>query len=788
MSPESLPQGQITPAARPISAFLQPKQVNIAAPAQMVQMPDPTGITTIGTGGTPSVQGANNLAEAAESLSAFNKQLMPAMEAAGLAYVSSRTQAGELAYKKAREQMLRATAANDASMETAQLDRAAANRALAVKDPQAGQWMAMLDPYMKVGWERGKAKLAAQQIAIGMDDHISRNAQIDYTAPDQGFGGLVKARAEYVSQVAQEYGISETSPGFQRYTAPAIEKAAEKAALRLVADRKKYFDSTAVSQGAALLRGVYTSAIKDKQVELNGQVYSLSGDDQTRALFWSALAIKGSTLIEQTALAGTFPGDATERSKGIFNALAAEADYKNNKDYRYFIEQIPSNEFRRGADGKVLISPSTGQPLRLTWGERWRQESIDSEIKYSQAGYANRKRVREEALEGVNGFEEGLLNATSGFPPGPARQAAADQYVKAWYDQGGRQAGISLSDLQKRRKTVMELNSALFFEGTDTGAAPSFFQELSETQGSAFSPAAWRRRIQQDASRIKDPAEQLTFIKSANSAVADKEREKASFTGYNSARDKVISATIKANLDKYYGPESSRNEVDRNESLRRQTSAFAPFVNSRINDAEARKKQKLTDSEVRTVTSQALEEYGTKSQDGRDQKDNLFPGSKFTNVPSVSPRLKPGLNQGVPPAAKQQANAYKGATYQIADLDKFPDRRIKLQNFRNEPVLSADSIEDLIDAVTDGKDWPIKFERAWRDAGAKSGGEFIFEHIDNYYPGLFQLPPTLRQKIQKRAAVQAGAGDYMVAYSRIQAEMPGLSSLSGWAFQALIGA
>jgi hypothetical protein len=787
MSPESLPQGQITPVARPISAFLQPKQVNIAAPAQMVQMPDPTGMSTIGTGGTPNVQGANNLAEVAESLSAFNKQLMPAMESAGLAYVSSRTQAGELAYKKAREQMLRATAANDASMETAQLERAAANRALAVKDPQAGQWMAMLDPYMKVGWERGKAKLAAQQIAIGMDGYISQNAKIDYTAPDQGFGGLVKARAEYVSQVAQEYGISETSPGFQRYTAPAIEKAAEKAALKLVADRKKYFDATVVSQGTSQLRNLYLEASKSKQVELNGQIYAMGNTDESRGDFWKALTLKASELVRSTAMTGTMTGEATERSKDIYRALAADADYANNKTYRYFIDNIESNLPRLGSNGKALIDPVTGQPKKLPWGEAWRTESIDSEIKYNQAGYANRKRVREESLEGVDGFEEGLLNATS-FGPGPARQAAADQYVQAWYEQYGRKAGISLSELQKRRKGIMELNSSLFFEGTDTGAAPSFFQELSETQGSAFSPAAWRKRIQQDASRIKDPAEQLTFIKSANSAVADKEREKASFTGYNSARDKIIGVTIKANLDKYYGPESSRNEVDRNESLRRQTSAFAPFVNSRINDAEARKKQKLTDSEVREITRQALEEYGTKSQDGKDQKENLFPGSKFTNVPSVSPRLKPGLNQGIPPAAKQQANAYKGTTYQIADLDQVPERMIKLQNFRNEPVLSADSIEDLIDAVTDGKPWPEKFERAWRDAGARTGGEFIFEHIDNYYPGVFQLPATLRQKIQKRAAVQAGAGDYMVAHSRIQAEMPGLSSLSGWAFQALIGA
>ena len=788
MSPESLPQGQITPAARPISAFLQPKQVNIAAPAQMVQMPDPTGMSTIGTGGTPNVQGANNLAEAAESLSAFNKQLMPAMEAAGLAYVSNRTQAGELAYKKAREQMLRATAANDASMETAQLDRAAANRALAVKDPQAGQWMAMLDPYMKVGWERGKAKLAAQQIAIGMDGYISQNAKIDYTAPDQGFGGLVKARAEYVSQVAQEYGISETSPGFQRYTAPAIEKAAERAALKLVADRKKYFDATVVSQGTSQLRNLYLEASKSKQVELNGQIYAMGNTDESRDDFWKALTLKASELVRSTAMTGTMAGEATERSKDIFRALAADADYANNKTYRYFIDNIESNLPRLGPNGKALIDPVTGQPKKLPWGEAWRTESIDSEIKYSQAGYANRKRVREESLEGVDGFEEGLLKATQGLPPGPDRQAAADQYVGNWYNESGRRAGISLSELQKRRKTVMELNSSLFFEGTDTGAAPSFFQELSETQGSAFNPAAWRRRVEQDASRIKDPQEKLTFIKSATSAVADKEREKASFTGYNSARDKVIGTTIKANLDKYYGPESSRNEVDRNESLRRQTSAFAPFVNSRINDAEARLKRKLTDSEVRTVTTQALEEYGTKSQDGKEQKENLFPGSRFTNVPSVSPRLKPGLNQGVPPAAKQQANAYKGTTYQIADLDKLPERMIKLQNFRNEPVLSADSIEDLIDAVTEGKPWPVKFERAWRDAGAKTGGEFIFEHIDNYYPGVFQLPATLRQKIQKRAAVQAGAGDYMVAHSRIQAEMPGLSSLSGWAFQALIGA
>ena len=779
--PEQLPQGQIAPAARPVSAFIQPGQENIAKPTQMAQVPSVSGINTVGTSGTTYVQGENSLARLTEDLSAFNKQLIPALQSAGLAYADSRMKAGE---QKAREQALRALANNDASMEQAQLDRAAANRALAAKDPQAGQLMAFLDPYMKVGWERGKARLAAGEAALGLPAFIAKNsASIDYTAPDQGFGQLVKMEADYTAQLAQKYGISPTSPGFQKYTAPELEKAREKVSTQMVADRKKFFDNAVTGQAAAELKGIYLAASANRQVEYKGNVYVLEAGKED--LFWRALAAKGQEVVAKTVMSASLPGEATERSKTIFQSLRADADYRNNSTFKYFVNSIPGNEFRRGPDGKPLIDPASSQPIRLTWGELYAQESVDSEIKYGQAGYQTRKRNREEALEGVGGFEEGLLNATSGLPPGPARQAAADDFTARWYEANGRGNGISLSELQKRRKGVMELNSSLYFEGTDPAAAPTFFSQLADSQGSAFNATSWRRRANQDASRIKDPAQQLSFIKAAEDAIKEKEVEQSKFTGYNSSRDKVVTATINANLGKYYGAESRRNEPNREESRRRQLSAFTPFVNSRLADAEARFKRRLTDSEVRTITTQSLEEYGTKGPDSKDQKDYLFPGSKFTNTPSVSPTSKPGLNQGVSPV---KVETYKGAVYEVNQLDAVPDRKIRLQGFRNEPVLSADAVETLIDLVDQGKPWPMKFEQAWRDAGARSGGEFLLEHLDHYYPGAFQVPTGLRQKIQKRAAANAAAGGYLIAQKRLEAESPGLASLNNWAFQALLGA
>jgi hypothetical protein len=779
--PEQLPQGQIAPAARPVSAFIQPGQENIAKPTQMAQVPSVSGINTIGTGGTTFVQGENSLARLTEDLAAFNKQLIPAVQSAGLAYAEGRMNAGE---QKAREQALRALANNDASMEQAQLDRAAASRALAAKDPQAGQLMAFLDPYMKIGWERGKSRLAANEAALGLPAFIAKNSgSIDYTAPDQGFGQLVKIEAEYTAQLAQKYGISPSSPGFQKYTAPELEKIRDKAATQLVADRKKFFDNAVTGQAAAELKSIYLSASANRQVEYKGNVYVLEAGKED--VFWKALSAKGQEVVARTVLSSSLPGEATERSKTIFQSLRADADYRSNSTFKYFVNSIPGNEFRRGPDNKPLIDPITQQPIRMTWGELYAQESVDSEIKYGQAGYQTRKRNREEALEGVGGYEEGLLNATSGFPPGPARQAAADDFTARWYETKGRENGISLSELQKRRKGVMELNSSLYFEGTDPEAAPTFFAQLSESQGSAFNATSWRKRLQQDASRIKDPAQQLSFIKAGEEAIKEKEVEQSKFTGYNSSRDKVINTTVNANLGKYYGAETRRNEPNREESRRRQQSAFVPFVNSRLADAEARFKRRLTDSEVRTITTQALEEYGTKGPDSKDQKDYLFPGSKFTNTPSVSPNSKPGLNQGVSPL---KVETYKGAIYEVNQLDAVPNRKIRLQNFRSEPVLSADAVESLIDLASQDRPWPMKFERAWRDAGARSGAEFLLEHLDRYYPGAFQIPPQLRQKIQRRASSDAAAGGYLIAQKRLEAELPGLASLNNWAFQALLGA
>ena len=220
-------------------------------PTQPAQFGNPKGLQLQGTGGTTMVQGENPFTALARSLKPFSEQLTAAAENSGLAYAGWQMDLGEQA---AMEQVAEAGARLDEETETAELNRAAANRSVAMKDPAAGQIMNLLNPYRQIGWKRGMSKRAGQEILYGMDSYVkSQSDRIDYTAPDQGFAALQEIRAEYTNQVLDKYGIDRSAPGFAKYTAPKIDKASEAVAQTLQQDRVKFFDDQKPRQTAALL-------------------------------------------------------------------------------------------------------------------------------------------------------------------------------------------------------------------------------------------------------------------------------------------------------------------------------------------------------------------------------------------------------------------------------------------------------------------------------------------------------------------------------------------------------
>ena len=135
--PQELPDNQITPVAKPVDAFISPKQYQVAKPAAPDFLPQVKGITQVGTNSVGSYQGYNQAEQLASSLSKFNPALTNALQTGGVML------AGKIMddnHKKAVAAAQQAEALLDAQTELSAEERAAAVRKLTTQDSNAG-WL-----------------------------------------------------------------------------------------------------------------------------------------------------------------------------------------------------------------------------------------------------------------------------------------------------------------------------------------------------------------------------------------------------------------------------------------------------------------------------------------------------------------------------------------------------------------------------------------------------------------------------------------------------------------------
>jgi len=789
---------QIQPVARPVQAFIEPVRVSVAEPMRPAQLPAFRQPGVVQQGGTPNVQGVNAFETLAGNLEAFNRQLTPVMQSIGLQYADQQMRAGEAA---ARAEALRGLAQNDAAMENAELRHAAANRALAKKDPQAAGIMALLNPYRQVGYERGLAKVAGGEVAIGLPEAIrQRIREIDYLAPDQGQGQVRRIADEYSTKLMERYGLTAESPVFQRYVAPEVEKAREKVGLQIAKDRQEYLDAKAIESTAAQMRNTYLAAMSSKTVEYNGATYALTENPQQAAMFNSALKNLLQGQLDRATQGGALPGDGRKRQKEIFKTLD-KLGWGSNDGLRRMIGSLESTDAVLDEKGKPIIDPATGKPARLVLSSVYMDEDLEIRFRLGAARRAEARGMREDMLEGANGFETYIWNKTSGIPPGPERAAARDSAIAEYWNKNKdaiARAGISMPELVKRAAAAGNLDSSLRFEDRP---GPDFLERelaaLAQRRGDRWNAKAEYEKGEMIAQHYRwDPSEANKARARWNDAIRAFDKDNTSMTQYKEARDSVTSDFITQQLNTNYGPSDRKNQGDRVASRARMQKAYTLYVDAAIGKAEGRKGSRLTDFEVRQVTLEALTSYGT-GPDGDKQKAYLFPGSKYTNVPGVTPKTKMGAAAGdmgpfqAGPGPTKPA-PYSGKVYEINGLDSIPDRKVLLRQYEKLPVLSAPALNQLIEAAAQGKPWPKAFEKAWRDSGAQNGGQFILRQVEKYQDNegnpIFNLPPELQQKMLKRAAADAGAGDYIVSQQATAQRFPNLAMLTGAALDLVTGA
>jgi len=775
-APQDLPLGQIAPAARPVDAFLRPVDIQIAAPGRPADMPNLPQVTTIGTGQGANVQGYNSFEQLAEALAPFRKQAVEAATNGGLMYAAWRMDVGQA---QAQEAVRRAQAANDQSTEAGQLEYAAANRALAVKDPQAGWLMHMLDPYTQMGWERGKSKAAGQEIEAGMAAYVAKNSgRIDYTSADQGFGALQAIRAEYINQVTTKYGVTDSSHGFQKYAAPSIEKASDRVAQAISEDRTKYFDEQKPRELAELIRTRIYAISKTGTVEYKGRTFTQADGDLFYQAAGQQLNDEAQGFLRQAGL----PGQASKWAREAYQTLQAAADFQDDAAMGSWLTKLDSTEPLRDAKGKPVIG-ADGRPVFLNWVDRYRQERIDSQIKYEQAGFASRA-ARSRDI-GANG-EAVVTAATEGMMPGPERFQAGAAALDQFFQQEEQRLGRPLTlrerlEVKKGWKDANELNSDLLFEKDDPRVEVNYFGQLAQRQGSNFDAASERQRVRALAATIREPERAQQFLNRAMAEIEGKEKEVQDFSRYAPVRDKVISENIKARIERNYDARFDTTKPDRVESERRQRLAYTAQVNTAIKNEEARLNRKLEESEVRAITQREITGYGSKDKDALEY---LFPGSMaYPKSKSVDPygTMKP-TQAGPDGKAKPEAAKPIPKVFDTTNLDDIPNRRQVLAEYDTKPVLSLNAIRQAMFAAIDGKPLSPKMERAWRDAGAPNAFTFLQRQLE-FYPNYKddEWTPAELKKARQRLSSSAALESRDVAYASAVPTMPRVAQLITWA-------
>lgn len=225
MADNNLPFGQITPVARPIGAFIQPAQQNVAAPAKPSMLGAPDGITTMQQASAGSVQGYNQYQQLATALSPFAEGLLKLGQEGYLSYAKDRIEQGY--YDELKNQQAKAALSLQVQKEAGAANAAATIGELQKTDPAGAVLLKESNPWRQVGRDRARAQLAASEIDNALSNDITVNGgYLAGLAP--GSPELLKRKAALTQEVLDRYGLTQDQTETQFYVAPKLNDAWDK--------------------------------------------------------------------------------------------------------------------------------------------------------------------------------------------------------------------------------------------------------------------------------------------------------------------------------------------------------------------------------------------------------------------------------------------------------------------------------------------------------------------------------------------------------------------------------
>jgi len=788
---QQLPEGQINPAAKSVDVFVQPKDIQVARPTQFSQVPSPTGVSTVQTGGTTYVQGFNQAKQLADALAPFTKQAMQTAETVGLKYASWAMNEGERQAREAEAQAVLALSKIDESTEVAEIERARSTRRVAAKDPEAGFLMRLLDPYTQMGWQRGKSKIAGEEVALGMPAFLRNSAeQIDPNDGTYGLVGLQSVRAKYVDYLSNKHGIDLQTPGFQKYVLPEIEETSEKLATKIQQDSIKYFDEQKPRQLASQLQNQMAKILAGNVV-INGQEYFRK--DMT-PVQWRQLSLGAlSKTIENNVANSAFPGEASNRIGDAYEILATIAATTDDRGMKKLLNSIPSRNVMKDSKGKVMVDPVTGQKKFYTLGQWYQQESAEIQIKISQAAFE----ANQAAAENTGSrFEAILYEKLENVPEGANLKDVADQAKADFILEEKQRRGIPL-DQSLPTQDLYAIDQAVpdAFDSVNEGSGLPTFKltpgaqldlrtKISTSYGSDFNAAAFRKEATRIAKGMGKGGEK--FLGDMVTLIKQREKEVADLSQYDSVlygQKGIIDSEINTRILKYYGSRSKAYALDQETSEQRQLTKYRSAVTTAIREKEAEIGGRLTQTQAAELAKKTIDEI---FKGDPESYLDMFPGAAEEYLPGALPSLIPSRDRGIEDngvkSSEEGKNTIRPTVYNLKQLDSIPNRAVELRQYESKAILSLQSLRELVESMVNGEDVSDSIKKARFDSGAPNLWNFIEKQLEQYpnYQIQKDFTPVELNKLKEQLVSSSGWENNLVSTFKLREQNPRLAQINNW--------
>ena len=721
--PQQLQPGQLNPQSQPVSTFIQSTPKNVAGAARPELLPQTPQLLTSQTGGTTFVQGENSFSRLAADLKAFSPQLMGAAETAGLKYVDWRMDVGE---QMAMEEVQRGLAQVDESTEIAGDQRAADNRKVSAVDPQAGWLMRTLDPYQQMGYERGKVKVAAREIEIGLPAFIETEGRkinpatnkpfVDYQADDMGMSGIQMLQARYQLQLEAKYGINSGSPGYTKYFAPNLLRAQGRVADQALDNRTKFFESQIGPQAITEAVG----ALDPNALGTEDVVFTDAAGREKRVPYLVTFSGKAEVnpqwiVAKANEMSVKFKESVARAPLGMAQQIAKDLYIEAAKRYPPGSAQRKVLDAMKGPDG-------------VSFGTRFGYLANDADEDYYGTKAKNQKNQRAVAK---TEFED-ELRVQLGY--GLSFDAAAKSAIGAMNDRR-RELGMPLlTPAEERRLRAGALNdretiapgrppvsTPSGIPAGDPQATTQFLQTLNGQSVYDIDVPGARARLREiQQSGTFDPAA-FSQASSRVDAAEQAQREAGTWlTEYDQDMRTQIDQLIGENSEspaQLFGDNRAAGELSiRNELTKRMTAALK----------ELSQGNPLTPEQIKQVF---YEQWPTLRQ---EILDGTFPLAGYKNTPSVNSQTLPTPIKPEPVAGSTKPQLTLG--YDLDQVLNMPRRNVRLRNWRKDPspILSAKALIQVIQDAANGRRENPQFTEVWKRAGAPNAWAFIERQMSFY--------------------------------------------------------